>query len=89
MITFDPVKRNRALIERGLDFEDAEIISAGSTFDREDTRRDYGERRVMTVGFLRERMMIVGWTRRGVDRHVFSMRKANVREQKRYAPFFR
>lgn len=89
MITFDPAKRDKALVERGLDFNDAEIIFAGATFDREDTRRDYGERRIMTVGFLRGRMTIVGWTPRGADRHVLSMRKANAREQKRYAPFFR
>ena len=32
------------------------------------------------------RMVAVGYTPRGVDRHVFSMRKANEREQTRIAP---
>ena len=85
-ITFDPAKRDRALAERGLDFVAAAKVFAGPTYDREDTRRDYGERRILTAGYLAGRMMIVGWTLRGEDRHVFSMRKANAREQARFAP---
>ena len=85
-ITFDPSKRDRTQSERGLNFEDAVLVFATSVAEFEDDRFDYGERRVMTVGFLAGRMVIVGWTPRGADRHVFSMRKANAREQARYAP---
>lgn len=88
-ITFDPAKRDRARAERGLDFEDAGAVFADPAFEFEDERRDYGERRIVTVGFVAGRMTIVIWTRRGADRHVISMRKANVREQKRYAPLNR
>ena len=35
---------------------------------------------------LAGRMVVVGYTPRGADRHVFSMRKANAREQARIAP---
>jgi uncharacterized DUF497 family protein len=31
-------------------------------------------------------MVVVCWTPRGDDQHVFSMRKANDKEQKRYGP---
>ena len=31
-------------------------------------------------------MVVVGYTPRGADRHVFSMRKANEREQARIGP---
>lgn len=88
-ITSNPAKRDRTLAERGLAFEDAEFVFAGSGFTFEDIRSDYGEHRFVTVGFLADRMVIVIWTPRGRDRHVFSMRKANVREQKRYAPLIR
>jgi uncharacterized protein len=84
-ITFDPVKRERALRERGLDFLEAEAVFGGPTVDGPDDRRDYGEVRVITVGYLRGRMVVVCWTPRGDARHVFSMRKANEREQKNYA----
>lgn len=89
MITFDPLKRNKALVERGLDFRAAEAVFAGPVYEFEDVRAAYGETRIITVGRFAGRMVIVGWTPRGRDRHVFSMKKANVREQARYAPLLR
>ena len=83
-ITFDPAKRAATLAERGLDFADAETVFAGVKFQFVDDRFDYGEVRVTTVGLLHGRMTIVVWTLRGGDRHVFSMRKANAKEQRRY-----
>lgn len=85
-ITYDPAKRAKALETRGLDFEDAAIVFAGSTFEVEDVRDDYGEKRIICFGMLGERLVVVGYTLRGADRHVFSMRKANDREQARIAP---
>jgi uncharacterized DUF497 family protein len=85
-ITFDPRKRDAALSERGLNFEDAAAVFAGITLELEDTREDYGEKRMICFGTLEGRMIVVGYTPRGADRHVFSMRKANDREQRRIAP---
>jgi uncharacterized protein len=86
-ITFDAVKRQKTLAERGLDFADAAIVFAGVTLEIEDRRRDYGETRVICYGLLQGRMVVVGYTPRGAVRHIFSMRKANEREQARIAPF--
>jgi uncharacterized DUF497 family protein len=85
-VTYDPEKRERTLEERGLDFEDAEVVFGGITLEVEDTRKDYGEVRIICYGLLAGRMVVVGYTPRGADRHVFSMRKANAREQARLAP---
>jgi len=85
-ITFDPAKRESTLTERGLDFTDAELVFAGVTLEVEDTRHEYGEIRVICYGLLAGRMVVVGYTPRGADRHVFSMRKANEREKIRIAP---
>lgn len=87
-ITYDPDKRERTLRDRGLDFEDAPIVFAGLTVEVEDTRQDYGEKRLICYGQLEGRLVVVGYTPRGADRHIFSMRKANRREQIRLAPFF-
>jgi uncharacterized DUF497 family protein len=84
MITFDPKKRDWTLAERGLDFAEAGEVFAGETADEIDDRRDYGEIRTITAGYLRGRMVIVVWTPRGEDRHIISMRKANEREQANY-----
>jgi len=87
-VTFDPAKRARTLTERGLDFADAALVFAGVTLEMEDTRKNYGETRVICYGLLEGRIVVVGYTSRGADRHVFSMRKANEREQARIAPLF-
>ena len=87
-ITYDPDKRERTLRDRGLDFEDAPVVFAGLTVEVEDTRKDYGEKRMICYGQLEGRPVVVGYTPRGADRHIFSMRKANRREQIRLAPFF-
>jgi uncharacterized DUF497 family protein len=85
-VTYDPEKRERTLRERGLDFQDAAHVFAGVTLEVEDTRKDYGEDRIICFGWLAGRMVVVGYTPRGAVRHVFSMRKANAREQARIAP---
>jgi uncharacterized DUF497 family protein len=83
-ITFDPKKRERTLDERGLDFADAAAVFGGRHFTVDDDRRDYGEPRFISVGFLNGRMVIVVWTPRGDVRHVISMRKTNARETRKY-----
>ncbi|NCN69861.1 MAG: BrnT family toxin [Rhodoferax sp.] len=85
-ITFDPAKRQKTFAQRGLDFADAKLVFEGMTLEMEDTRKDYGETRVICYGMLQDRMVVVGYTPRGTDRHVFSMSKANEREQNRIAP---
>ena len=86
-ITYDPKKRRATLASRGLDFKDAQLVFDGPNFEVEDQRQDDGETRIICFGMLRDRMGVVGHTPRGADRHVFSMRKANDREQARLAPF--
>ena len=88
-ITFDTPKREKTLAERGLDFLDAGIVFAGVTLEFEDTRKDYGETRVIFFGLLKDRMAVVGYVPRGADRHIFSVRKANEREQARLAPLLK
>ena len=85
-ITYDPAKRSKTLFERGLDFDDVGVVFAGLTVEVEDTRKDYGEKRVICYGLLAGRLVVVGYTPRAHGRHIFSMRKANEREQTRIAP---
>ena len=59
---------------------------AGPTLEVKDTRQDYGEIRIICFGYLEGRLVVVGYTPRGSNRHVFSMRKANGREERRIAP---
>lgn len=84
-IEFDSIKREKTLAERGLDFVRAGEVFAGRHFTGEDRREDYSEPRMISVGRLDGRMVILVWTPRGEVRRIISMRKANEREQQRYA----
>ncbi len=86
-ISYDPAKRNKTLKERGLDFADAPAVFAGLTVEVEDTRQDYGERRILCYGLLAGRLVMIGYTPRGAVRHIFSMRKCNEREKARLKPY--
>jgi uncharacterized protein (DUF4415 family) len=47
---WDARKSDRNLRARGFDFEFATQVFDGPTLERPDTRRDYGERRVVAIG---------------------------------------
>jgi hypothetical protein len=57
-----------------LNFADASIVFAGPAITAQDARREYGEPRFQTVGFLADRMVMVVWTPRNEARHVISMK---------------
>ena len=88
-IEFDAAKRTATLETRGLDMARAGEVFAGATLTVGDDRRDYGEDRFITIGFLDGTMVVLVWTpREGVYR-IISMRKANERERTLYGPRFR
>lgn len=64
-ISFDPVKREKTLRGRGLDFADAAEVFAADHTILVDDRFAYGETRVISAGFLRGRMVVIIWTPRG------------------------
>ncbi len=84
-IEFDSQKRDKTLVERGLDFAQAVQVFAGLHLTAEDVREDYDEPRYITVGWINDRMIVMVWTPRGEVRRIISMRKANEREKERYA----
>ena len=70
-ILFDPAKRERALVDRGLDFADAALVFAGVTLEIEDTRKNYGETRIIcSMAFLPA--VWLSWVTRRVARIVTS-----------------
>jgi uncharacterized DUF497 family protein len=85
-ITFDPAKRQQTLEERGLDFEACGEVFDGKVVTLEDRRKNYGEARFLSYGYLKRRMVAVAWTVRDGTRRVISMRKANDREKAEYTP---
>lgn len=85
-IEYDPAKRSKTFSERGLDFDSAIDVFAGPTYSFPDRRFNYGEPRMVTVGMLEHRWIVVVWTNRGDVRRIISMRYANEREIAKYSP---
>lgn len=80
-IIWSEAKRRRTLAERGLDFAEAGLVFAGRTMTLPDERRDYGEPRFITAGWLRDRFVVLVWTPRAGGRRIISMRYGHADEE--------
>jgi uncharacterized DUF497 family protein len=81
---WDEAKCRANLEKHGLSFEDAWQVFAGDTITIPDARHDYGEDRLITLGRLEGRVVVVVHVARGDNTRIISMRKANAREQEIY-----
>ncbi len=77
-------KSQTNLEKHGLSFQDAELIFSGKTVTFKDDRHDYGEERFITLGELKNRVVVIVHTQRNFVIRIISMRKANEREKKIY-----
>jgi uncharacterized DUF497 family protein len=85
LLEFDQAKSARNLKERGVGFERFADMDLETAVSIEDTRTDYGERRVRMVGHIEGRLHVAIITLRGEKVRVISLRRANQREERRYA----
>jgi len=85
---WDGVKSSQNLQERGFDFEFATLIFEGPTLERDDLRRDYGERRVIAIGVAQAITLTVVFTDRSegdeVVRRIISARVSSRHERQAY-----
>nr|WP_255533720.1 BrnT family toxin [Polynucleobacter sp. es-MAR-4] len=63
----------------------ANEIFEASHLNQIDYRKNYGEVRVFSFGYLDNLAVVVVWTYRGIKRRIISLRRANEREIKKYA----
>lgn len=61
-------------------------VFAGTHLTRRDDRRDYGEPRFISAGWLDARLVVFAWTPRGSARRIISMRHCHEREAKKIRP---
>jgi uncharacterized DUF497 family protein len=83
-ISFDPVKSDRNVTDRGLPFTLLEQMEWSGAVIKEDVRNNYGARRYLALGMIGDRLHAVVFTPRADKVHVISLRKANQREVKDY-----
>ncbi len=80
-VVWDEAKRRANLRKHGLDFADVEQVLAGITYTIEDRRFEYGERRFITFGMLRDIVVVIAHTETPATLRIISMRKATRNEQ--------
>ncbi|QQP93022.1 BrnT family toxin (plasmid) [Skermanella sp. TT6] len=84
MNTWDEAKHVANLAKHGLDFAVAEGFDWDTALTAVDERRDYGEGRFISIGYIGPRLHVMVWTPRGDDTRIIGLRKANDREERRY-----
>jgi uncharacterized DUF497 family protein len=81
---WDEAKNCQNFVKHGLSFEDAEHVFSGPCVTFEDDRFDYGEERLVTLGLLARRLVVIAHSPRDEGTRIISMRKGNRREQEIY-----
>jgi uncharacterized DUF497 family protein len=81
---WDDVKNRLNIKKHGLNFEDAELVFSGPCVTFEDDRFDYGEDRLITLGLLEGRLVVIAHAPFDEGTRIISMRKGNRREKKIY-----
>lgn len=84
-ITFDAAKDKSNQAKHGVSLAMAAEVEWDDAMVWSDTRRDYGEDRMCAIGYIGPRLHFVAFVDRGNVRRIISLRKANQREEVRYA----
>jgi uncharacterized DUF497 family protein len=77
---WDAEKSRDCRERRGFSFLFAAGLWRGPVNERDDDRRDYGERRIQALGRIDGLYYLVVFTWRDGRRHIISARRANMRE---------
>jgi uncharacterized DUF497 family protein len=81
----DPIKNQKNIENRGLPLLAAEAMFNDAFLVIEDTRKSYPERRFIGYNTIEDRLMVVVFCYPADDEiRIISLRKANVREQKKF-----
>ena len=84
MFEWNDAKSRKNLRKRGFDFAFAARVFDQDVLEHEDTRRDYGEPRLVALGDIDGEVFVVVYTWRGTSRRLISARRANRRERHAY-----
>jgi uncharacterized DUF497 family protein len=87
---WDPEKSKSNLKKHGISFEEAKEIFLGPVLTAQDRRKDYGEKRFISIGALSGVVfLVVAHTDRKGKVRIISARKANQTERKFYYEHFK
>ena len=82
---WDETKNRTNLRDHGFDFFDAEKVFGGPMLIEEDSCQTYGEKRMLGIGFLEGRVVVIIYSEPANETtRIISMRKANNHEKDRF-----
>ena len=84
MISFDEPKRKANLSKHGIDLAQCESVFDFAMFTEEDSRSDYGEQRLRSLGWFSDRVVMLVWTDRDAGPHLISCRYGDKHEIQKY-----
>ena len=88
-VTLDPAKDAANQEKHGVSLAEANAFEWADALIWPDKRREYGEPRMVALGYIGMRIMVVVFVDRPpekpTERRIISLRKANSREVNRYA----
>lgn len=76
-MAYDPAKRTKNQRKHVIDLADCEPVFDEPMLTREDTREQYGEQRLVSVGLLKGRIVVLVWTDREEGPRMISCREAS------------
>ena len=84
VLSFDAAKNEKNIEVHGIALSEAEHLDWDAMIAAVDTRKDYGETRLVGYAPLGERLHCVVFVDRADGRRIISLRRANSREVDRY-----
>jgi len=81
---WDEAKRRFNIRKHGIDFLDVAKVFDGDILTIEDDRYEYGENRFITLGILRNHVIVIAHTETETLIRIISARKATRNEEKLY-----
>ncbi len=83
-MTHDPAKRRSNRRKHKIDLVECEAAFDAPMLTREDASQDYGEQRLISLGWLKGRVVVLVWTDREDGPRLISCREAKPHEQEAY-----
>ena len=87
-MSYDAVKRQLNLRQHGIDLAECEATFDEPMLTQEDDRETYGEQRFISLGWLKDRVVVLVWTDRKDGPHLISCREGEPHEQETYFSAF-
>jgi len=84
MVIWDEIKRQQNLRKHGIDFADVGCVFDAPMFTVEDKISIYGEQRLQSLGWFRDRVVFLVWTERDDCARIISCRYGDKHETRAY-----